>query len=115
MSPTSRSPPPSPPPSSSSAPARSPRGEVLLLPPDALRDGPRRALVVGDAVQPPLRSRGRPRALPPVPGPARVRREARLGRPLRQRASPELLRDHAEPKRDGGHAGSADEPGQDRD
>ena len=33
--------------------------EVLLLPPDALRDGPRRALVVGDAVQPPLRSRGR--------------------------------------------------------
>ena len=31
------------------------RGEVLLLPPDAVRDGARRAVVVGDAVQPSLR------------------------------------------------------------
>ncbi|MGH7418878.1 MAG: hypothetical protein ACREKB_13990, partial [Candidatus Rokuibacteriota bacterium] len=42
--------------------------------------------------------------LPPVSRPARVRGEPRLGRPVRQRASPELLRHHAEPQRDGGHA-----------
>ena len=100
--------------SASSAGSGGRRGEVLLLPSHAVHHGPRRAVVVGDALQPPLRSGRRPHALQPVPRPARVRGAARLGRALRQRASPELLRHDAEPQRDGGDARAPHEPGEDR-
>ena len=93
---------------------RAPFNEVLLLPPDAVPDGSRRAVVVGDALQSPLRSRRRPHPLQPVPRRAGVRGAARLGRHLRERAPPELLRHHAEPQRHGGHARAPDQPGQDR-
>ena len=56
----------------------------------------------------------RPHALSPVSRPAGVRRGARLGRHLRQRAPPELLRHDAEPQRDGGHAGAPHDAREDR-
>ena len=57
----------------------------------------------------------RPHALQPVPRPVRARRAAGLGRSLRQRAPPELLRHDAEPQRDGGHARAAHDAREDRD
>ncbi len=102
-------------PSSRSVRRRRGRGEVLLLPPDAVRHGPRRALVVGDALQPLLRPEARAAALQRVPRPARVRGASRLGRAVRERAPPELLRDDAEPERHGGHARAPHHPREDRD
>src|SRR5206468_1675655 len=73
------------------------------------------AVVVGHALQPLLRPQAGADPLQPVPRPARVRRSAGLGRALRERAPPELLRHDAEPERDGRHARAADVAREDRD